>query len=430
MPERHPLVDLISTIKTKEPTKHFSLLLGSGFSRPDGMPSLDFINQRLGSLKETDFYLYQEMSAGFYSNDDYRDPNAQITKNDRRFAEQFISFYINQELKGDYALFNYEVFFDYFIEFLYEKKHETYVGEFCEKYKQEYKISGSFENPRQFLHRFLNIFNQLVASLLINPRYYENCTYTVGYPGYEEFCRAIGIILKDHIVFTHSLNHDLLFDFIGRSVSGLWEYFTDGFSFFYSPYFGELHHTSEVNKEKIHKTNKVRVKQYSGIYENRLRFYKLHGSIDIYPLNLQGSKDQIIVKRDYGVGDIFKESFNKETGKFQYDRPFTNKYPSYLTGTTQKIKRYGDPFYIELFDHFKANLLSSDKLVVIGYGFQDKGINEILEEYYLKKGKQILVIDIAKPACELLERYPKQISLSTKGVTNTSYEAYTEFMAL
>lgn len=99
------LAEAIRERNKPEPASRISLLLGSGFSRPDNMPLVSDINKRLAQLKESDFYLYQEMSAGFYQGD-YRDPNAKMTLNDRRFAEEFVAFYVATRLAGDHQSFN------------------------------------------------------------------------------------------------------------------------------------------------------------------------------------------------------------------------------------------------------------------------------------------------------------------------------------
>lgn len=45
---------------------NISLLLGSGFSIPEGLPSVTFINNKLSTIKESDFYLLSDQTAGFY----------------------------------------------------------------------------------------------------------------------------------------------------------------------------------------------------------------------------------------------------------------------------------------------------------------------------------------------------------------------------
>lgn len=44
-------------------------------------------------------------------------------------------------------------------------------------------------------------------------------------------------------------------------------------------------------------------------------------------------------------------------------------------------------------------------MVVIGYGFGDEGINQLLEENFLTKGKEMIVIDPKIPNNRLIEDY-------------------------
>jgi hypothetical protein len=425
IPDR--LVEAIFASKKTEPTQRISVLLGSGFSRPDGMPLVGDINSRLSRLKESDFYLYQEMTAGFYKGN-YRDPNALATLNDRRFAVEFIAFYVETVLGGDHQAFSYEQFFDFFSEYLHEKQHKEEVDQFCADYNEKYGFKGRYDNGLNYLSKFLNIFNQLVASLLTKAEYYQDVSYTGGYPGYDSFCRFITESLKSYRVHVHSLNHDMLFDHMGAFVSGMFEYYTDGFIEAGSRYFGELDYRPKYIEEDFYKTYRVRLKHYDGDYEKRLSFFKLHGSVNYYPTYLQGSDKAVTVKRDYGVGEVLMERFDEQKQKFVYENPFTNNYPAYLTGTTQKIKRYHDDFYDNLFSHFQDNLEKSEKLIVIGYGFQDAGINEYLETNYLAAGKKILVVDIKMPNSKLIEAYPDNFVYSGNGVSDTAYAVYEDFL--
>lgn len=80
------------------------------------------------------------MSAWLYK-DDYIDSNQKMTLFDRRFAEAFVHFYIDSECDGNPGEFNYEVFFCYFNEYLYEKQHKDDVDKFVEEHKAKYKVS-------------------------------------------------------------------------------------------------------------------------------------------------------------------------------------------------------------------------------------------------------------------------------------------------
>ncbi|MFI5163433.1 MAG: hypothetical protein ACHQHN_19295 [Sphingobacteriales bacterium] len=369
------------------------------------------------------------MSAGFY-NGEYRDPNAKMTLMDRCFAEEFVDFYVQTVLGGDHDIFNYEKFFDYFDEYLHEKLHQGEIEQFCDSYNKKYGRNSRYDNGLNYISRFLNIFNQLVGSLLTNAKYYENISYTGGYPRYEHLSRLIKELLKNYRVHVHSLNHDMLFDHIGNTVSGIFEHYCDGFEEAGSKYFGEFHYREMVNDKEFHKMYHVRLHYYVGNYDKRLSFFKLHGSIDYYPVHLQHDHRPVTIKRDYGVGEVLLERFDEGKQRFFYENPFTNKYPAYLTGTTQKIKRYKEGFYSNLFQHFNDNLQHCEKLIVIGYGFQDPGINEILEQYYLSKGKKVIVVDIRMPDSPLVEKYADCFIYAGGGLSDIIYKNYVDLLEI
>ena len=121
------------------------------------------------------------------------------------------------------------------------------------------------------------------------------------------------------------------------------------------------------------------------------------------------------------------ERFDKKAKKYSYERPFAENEPDYLTGTTEKIRQYKQPFYENLFDHFMKNLLNSDQLIVVGYGFQDPGINDYLEKYFLTNKKQMIVIDIAKPNSPLFKKYENQIIFSPKGAIGNTFDDFMQW---
>ena len=405
-------------------TPELSILLGSGFSVPEGLPTVASINSKLCNLKKDDFYLTSAQTAGFY-NSDWRDPNDWSSHMDRHFAQEFTTFYRECVLNGNTDAFNYEVFYDYIIDFLRYKKDNDRISKFCDEFRQLFKGTTFFYDNYNLVWRFSKIFKQLVADLLVIPRFYEDVSYW-NYPPYDPFFGFITENLKDRVVNVHTLNHDLFFDHMANKHSSLWQNFTDGFSEYGSPYYGQVSVDHKASDGVIHKTYMVRLRYYTGDYDNNLRLFKLHGSIDNCILRKTRINETVRVKRDFGVRDFFMERFDEEAKKYAYETPFTENEPDYLTGTTEKIRHYNQPFYENLFTHFKKNLLNSNLLVIIGYGFQDKGINEFIENNYLIYDKQMVVIDIKKPDSNIFEKYQDQIIFSSKGATGLSFD---EFMS-
>lgn len=414
-------------------TEHISFLLGSGFSAPENIPTVSQINKRLRQLKEDEFYLGSDQRAFFYQTE-WRDPNGwmPISSIDRLFAQDFTAFYCRDVLGGNIDDFNYEIFYDYISEFLRFKKHKAEIGKFCDSFRVK-NIQGSNWNSDDynFVWRFSKIFNQLVAGLLTVPRYYEDVSYG-NYPTYDPLVGLIRESLKTKIVDIHTLNHDLFFDMLGSKHVDLWQHFCDGFTEYGSPYFGEVSFEHKSELWTVRKSYKVRLRYYNNDYNKGLRLFKLHGSIDNYillqpdsPGGSQYSRDSAVrVKKDFAIGEFLIERLDEKLQKYIYDSPFSENHPDFLTGTTEKIRLYHDPFYDNLFINFKNNLLNSTHLFVIGYGFQDRGINEYMENHFLIFNKPMIVIDIKKPESDIFERYKDQITFIDKGAIGVNYDEY------
>src|SRR5690606_4208687 len=123
------------------------------------------------------------------------------------------------------------------------------------------------------------------------------------------------------------------------------------------------------------------------------------------------------------VRNYFEEVFNEEKQKFTFQYLWDDVSPDFLSGTTEKTKRYvEDDHYIKLFEHFERNLKVSHLLIVVGYGFQDPGINEYLIKNFLENGKKMIVIDPYMPKSAILDRY--NVDYIPHGVTEIPYKEY------
>jgi len=112
-----------------------------------------------------------------------------------------------------------------------------------------------------------------------------------------------------------------------------------------------------------------------------------------------------------------------ERNKFEFQHLWDDVSPDFLNGTTEKTKKYvEDDHYINLFKHFETNLKESSLLIVVGYGFQDPGINDYLIKNFLEDGKKMIVIDPCKPKSDILEKYNCDYVL--QGVTEITYQDY------
>lgn len=109
--------------------------------------------------------------------------------------------------------------------------------------------------------------------------------------------------------------------------------------------------------------------------QNRIALYKLHGSVDWYYFDERSWTDRRICKCSPDV--LWRE----------------NRKPILLIGTYNKLASYIKSIYLELFYKFYTTLTSHNVIIVSGYSFGDKGINEKLFDWVLTGNNKMIIID-------------------------------------
>lgn len=447
-----PLKNNVLTHKQKNKMKtrsNVSILVGSGFSFSEKIPGVGELNKRLSKIDKDEIFIGQDGTAFFLNGQ--KDPSSagwkDLSRVEKTFVQEFLEFYNKTVLKPG-KCFNYEAFYDYYSGYLRNPEtgeNKEAIEGFCKEFNERWLNKTDAFNRISF---FNEVFNQLLASLLHKGKYYEDAAL-LDHPPYDAFIAFLRKLLETHDVKFHTLNHDLFFDWLGRNHSGLSEHFTDGYQLEGSPFYGTVHYNfnNGTNKE-VHKYYHVKLNRFTDKFDKPLAFYKLHGSIDnevVYPgmrpeelrnkihESIDDYKDasaylihqkEIRIKGHYGISEIFIET-NIDTGEPELKKLMSKNSSDFLSGTTNKMKSYTeDSYYQKLLEHFKNNLLTSELLVVIGYGFKDPGINDYLKEYFLSKCNHMVVIDPVKPEAALLEKYhPTHIQ---KGITEVTDQEYLE----
>lgn len=399
-----------------------SILLGSGFSIPDGLPSVGELNQRLSKIDESEILIDSAQRAIFLNGQD--NPNRFIRWDERFFLQEFLEFY-NSEILKDGATFHYETFYDFYSGYLNNRENIEVIEDFYKRFNV--KHFNNLDQRRDCYNRisdFNRSYNQLLASQLHKSRYFENIS-CMNYPDYDPFISFLRELIKTTDIKVHTLNHDLFFDFIGRNHDDLWQHFSDGYKLEGSPFYGIVTYVFNPNTDKkVKKSYYVKLEQFIDKYDNSLCLFKLHGSVfNTIVYTPQPNQKRVRLKDNYAVSQFVMEVINSKTGESKFEYITDEVAPDFLSGTTNKTRYYtSDPYYKNLFGHFEKNLLASELLVVIGYGFQDSGINDYLEKCYLSGGKHMVVIDPFKPMTELLEKY--KATYIQKGVTQVTYQEY------
>jgi hypothetical protein len=397
-----------------------TILVGSGFSIPDGLPTVTQLNKRLAHINESEILIHSDQTAFFLNG--YDDPNRWQNRDERLFLQDFLEFYNDEILKSGES-FHYETFYDFYSGYLTKREFKGEIEQFHKRFEKKY-FEGS-EDRRDCLNRVSNFnrsFNQLVASQLDKGVYYQDVA-AMNYPPYDAFLNFLRELLKVSEIKFHTLNHDLLFDYLGHHHDAVWQNFSDGYKLEGSPFYGQLSHNYNVGtKNEVHKLYYVKLEQYTGKYDKSLCYYKLHGSVNSLVALTHDSR-KVHLKSNYAVSSCFFETTNQKTGEVWFERLWDEAAPDFISGTTNKTRYYtGDEYYKNLFNHFEKNLMDSELLVVIGYGFKDAGINEYLEKHFLSRHKPMIVIDPIKPNTDLIDKY--NAKYIAKGVTDIWYPEY------
>ena len=413
-----------STVEHYTMRSNISLLIGSGFSIPEGLPGVKQLNERLSKIDESEILIHSDQSAGFLNGQ--VDVNERFGRIERKFLQEFLEHY-NQHVLTDGETFHYETFYDFYSVYLVHGDNSESIEGFYKEFNTRH-LQGE-DGGYDCLNRMSNFnrsFNQLLASQLHKARYFEDVSFTGHH--YGPFIRFLVKAMETHDVKFHTLNHDLFFDHLGRHHSDLWQKFCDGFEIGGSPFYGKVSCDYKTEIGRLHKEYLVKLPRFTDRYDKPLAMFKLHGSIMTKIVHVQEPEPtRVRIKSDYAVGTYQIEVTDSQSGDKVFKRLFDDVAPDFLSGTTNKTRYYtDDPYYVRLLEHFKNNLSSSDLLVVIGYGFQDPGINDYLEENYLSSGKKMIVIDPYRPNCELLDKY--ETNHIPKGVIDLSFEEYTALL--
>jgi len=406
--------------------QNISILVGSGFSIPEEIPGVRQLNQRLSKIDESEILIHTDQRAIFLNGQD--DPNRWSREDERFFLQEFLEFY-NSEVLEKGQEFHYETFYDFYSGYLANGENKESIEDFYKRFNEKY-FNGA-DNRRDCYNRisdFNKSFNQLLASLLHKSKYFEDIT-TTNYIPYDPFIGFLIELLKSCDIKFHTLNHDLFFDWLARHHVHLWQHFSDGYQLEGSPFYGTVSYDFNPGTEKkVHKTYHVKLERFIDKFDKPLSLFKLHGSVFNTIVNTNFPEQQRVrLKGNYGVSRFVMEITDQKTGQQKFENLWDEVAPDFLSGTTNKTRYYAaDPYYKNLFKHFENNLSTSELLVVIGYGFQDPGINEYLEKKFLSRGKHMVVIDPYKPKTDLIDKYNS--TYIPKGVTQLTYQEYLELI--
>lgn len=123
----------------------------------------------------------------------------------------------------------------------------------------------------------------------------------------------------------------------------------------------------------------------------KIPFLKLHGSINWF--RFRPLSDTENPWRDERIGiPLNSDPEHTQTIDGVRQTPLDGR-PLLLIGTFNKILDYSKGIFDELFYRFRSTTEEANQMIICGYGFGDKGINNsIIEWYHAKRGRRFIVI--------------------------------------
>jgi hypothetical protein len=125
------------------------------------------------------------------------------------------------------------------------------------------------------------------------------------------------------------------------------------------------------------------------------RLFKLHGSLDWIRLALDEGQGRYQADVRALKPDIYH--LRDPSGNL-LDFPLNDGRPLLLVGTFNKLYDYAAGVHGDQHTRFRARLRNTDRLVVAGYGFGDKGINRAVIEWLVNPGEKRMVVVHPDPA--------------------------------
>lgn len=402
-----------------------SFLIGSGFSVPADISSTQEINKTVANTKKEQFFYSTENSAGYLFGKAYVN-NQHEHVEERKFVEEFVNFY-NREIIGNKNLFNYEKFYDYFMEVYENRNINSKLESFLKTFNNR-NGGGNFRSAESYLDDFNVVFPQLIKSMVWKD--FSKSRLSTGsataspvYIDYGNFLKLITRLANDHLIHIHSLNNDLLMESFNRT-DAFDGKLDDGFTTSGSQVYGEL----DVTESNLAPHDYfVRLPYFADHYKSGLRLYKLHGSIDRYRL-FYGNEERIIrVLSGVSPDRVFLEQNNNGIPEYiGTENSKIKRVPDFLTGTDYKITKSQDGFYSRMFEHFEENLRNSKTLVIIGYGFGDATVNDYIDQYARDKNKNLIIIDVKHPQIPINIMCPQEFL--NGGVSNFNLNKLNSFI--
>lgn len=387
--------------------------MGAGFSKPAGYLLGCELSQRVSDELKNARRRCSALADISNQTEDYR--KNYLTQRYREiieadsFAEEFLEFYTSN-IRSASRQFNYEEFFDYYNSLLNRYTSSTDFERFADTFRQKHNTATDNLN---LLGNFHERFEQLIAQLLERP----SEPVKSNYGAFVLFLDDVKKIYDK--VHVHTLNHDLFFEKLAAD-SG-WK-LSDGFEEVGSPYYSKV----ELGNVDGHLNLPItlRIPQFTCQFDHQFCLYKLHGSIDFYAYRVKDEEFQSIRVTPPANSNWLMREVKQGNGGSEYEERVGKFLPDFLSGLQTKPRHYGLGYYYgQIFNHFETNLEASEILITIGYGQEDKKINElIIQKFQCASAKKLIVVDPKRKLGALLDLSCAYHFGENLGVDDISFE--------
>ena len=366
-----------------------SFLLGSGISLPAGLCNVNEITKRI--LFSLDFkwqnnfsYLGPRGCKRKRENQSKTDSPPEIDMGNRvKRVQKFLNL-LTLILTGQYKGC------DYFVTYKDIKDQVVTDGMIFLNYEELYYIVSQLsDHLRDELHNpaiqpFLHRINRVVRPILKDAKYVSVHVYKWEL---KELVKHAQRFIKDAVKDSLQVDDPDLgyFSFFSDAIADnridLAAIFTLNHDTLLENYLHQKHVAFDDGfGNSVNEVRYWRDDAFQG-HTGVIPFLKLHGSIDWYRF-IESGRYGNIIKGDRD--DTLDEHGNKQTTDIES--------PVFLSGTLNKLGSYTRHIYSDLFFNFRRLLKQADILIVSGYGFGDKGINNQIADWFTPNCKKRVIL--------------------------------------
>ncbi|WP_023604655.1 hypothetical protein [Aliivibrio logei] len=301
---------------------------------------------------------------------------------------------------------------------------ETMHYEEMVKHLESWKLEAKTPQEEQIVSGLIKQVTECIQLLLLEIQ--EKCLPKMKFR-FENYFGLEALLEQQGKIEIFSLNHDLIIEELCAYYSlGL----KDGF------YANRDHNYMNLGEFRLITSEELSEQKLDFYEENEkgINLLKLHGSFDIFAIedkktylksvgngslgsfvsairDIESKSLEVCQKmQKRGVNELF---VNDSSGELQFLRR------SLLSGGHKFKGKFDQIAPVALFNAFKSRINNVQELVVIGYGFGDDHVNEVMLEWLSNSDNQLTITNpYCKEVPDFLKANQAQVKIIKKGLTD------------